>query len=333
MPTGRECLVIRPGAFGDSLMASAVLPGLAAQGYRLSFATNFEGEQTLRHDPYLQGRIRVWPRAKDTAESVKHYAEASAAYDRVVNLVNCIEGEVLKHPGQLAYFWPADQRRRMCAGSYLKQCLMQAGVDGPARIRFTPSHEETEWARDTRATIGPFVMWTLRGSTPHKVYPFSALAISQILARTDRAVVLVGASDSTDLETACYQAARDFLGAAGAGRIYSEVGDRDIRRSLALAQRADVVVGPETVVPMSVAHEPHVRKVVLLSHSAHSNLTADWVATEAIAPNVPCYPCHRLHADFTWCPKDESTGAAACAASIPPSLVADAVVRALEAGR
>lgn len=328
MPTGRECLVIRPGAFGDSLMASAVLPGLAAQGYRLSFATNFEGEQALRHDPYLQGRISIWPR-EAVEKSPEKYQAADLKYDRVVNLVNCIEGEVLKHKGQLAYFWPDDQRRRMCAGSYLKQCLAQAGVDGPGRIRFTPSREEHEWAADVRRKLGPFIVWTLRGSTPHKVYPYGAVAVSQLLARTDRAVVLVGASDSIELETACYRAARDFVGPAAARRLHSEVGERDIRRSLAVAQRADVVVGPETVVPMAVAHEPHVAKVVLLSHSAASNLTDDWVNTEAIKPDVPCYPCHRLHNDFSYCPKDEDTGAAVCAASIQPETVVDAVARAL----
>jgi ADP-heptose:LPS heptosyltransferase len=328
MGSGRECLVIRTGAFGDVLMASAVLPGLAAQGYRLTLATSWEGETVLRHDPYLNGRIRTWPHLPDK-ENAETWKAAEAEFDRVVNLVNGMEVSILRHPNQLSYHWPDDQRRRMSGGSYLQQYMRQAGLSEQGRIRFTPSLDEVAWVEQTQAKLGPFVVWTLRGSGGHKVYPYAPMAITQILSQSDHSVVLVGDLGARELEAAVLDAAQDFLGPTGVKRVFSLVGDGSIRRPLALAQKATAVIGPETVVPMSVAHEPHVHKVVILSHSAPSNLTDDWINVTALKPTVPCYPCHRLHTDWTYCPQDEQTGAAACAASLPASLVSEPVLRAI----
>lgn len=328
----RECAVLRTGAYGDVLMASVVFPGLAALGYRLTFVTGVEGEEMLRHDPYLEGRIRVWPRIPD-AEVSSHWSGLEQEFDRVVNLINAMECGVLRHPSQLSYFWPADQRRRMFGGSYLARYLEQADVSGSGRIRFTPSGDERAWVQDTKRRLGRFVMWSLRGSTVHKVYPYTPMAIMQILASFDGNIVLVGDLGARDLERQVLNAVSDFGGSSAISRVFSLVGDGSIRRALSLAQVADVVVGPETVVPMSVAHEPHVRKVVLLSHSAPSNLTDDWTNTVALNGDVPCYPCHRMHYDFAHCVQDQETGAAACAAAIPPGVIAEQILSALEMQR
>jgi hypothetical protein len=72
-------------------------------------------------------------------------------------------------------------------------------------------------------------------------------------------------------------------------------------RGDALAQVADVVVGQETGLLNAVAMEP-MRKVVLLSHSTHENLTKHWVNTEALTGDVPCYPCHRSTSRSTSAP-------------------------------
>src|SRR5574340_912040 len=103
-------------------------------------------------------------------------------------------------------------------------------------------------------------------------------------------------------------------------------GELSIRQTLALAQVMDCVVGPETGVLNAVAFEP-LRKVVLLSHSSHENLTKHWTNTAAIAAEVPCYPCHRLHYDDRWCHRNEETGAALCQTSIPPERVVQAILR------
>jgi len=74
----------------------------------------------------------------------------------------------------------------------------------------------------------------------------------------------------------------------------------------------------------AISLEP-IPKVLLLSHSAASNLSDDWIATTALNPTSPCYPCHRLHFNHERCPQDEKTGAAVCAASITIEQAVNAV--------
>ena len=115
----------------------------------------------------------------------------------------------------------------------------------------------------------------------------------------------------------------------GENRILCKSGQWNIRESLAFAQIADVVVGPETGVLNAVAFE-RVPKVVMLSHSTNKNLTRDWTNTAVLLPqNTDCYPCHRIHYDRSFCFMDEETGASKCAASIKPQLVYEAVIEAI----
>ncbi len=100
-----------------------------------------------------------------------------------------------------------------------------------------------------------------------------------------------------------------------------------LRDVLTLAPLCQLVIGPETGVLNSVAFETN-SKVVFLSHSSETNLTRDWTNTEALHANTPCYPCHRLHYDHTYCPQDEATAAAQCQVDLSPAAVWDAVQRA-----
>jgi hypothetical protein len=62
----------------------------------------------------------------------------------------------------------------------------------------------------------------------------------------------------------------------------------------------------------AVAHENPL-KIVLLSHSTAENLTRDWDRTIAIQPEgLKCYPCHRIHADWSHCTRVPATNSAAC---------------------
>ena len=60
-----------------------------------------------------------------------------------------------------------------------------------------------------------------------------------------------------------------------------------------------------------------------------TNLTRDWVNTTSLTGDVACYPCHRMHYGDEFCPMDETTASAACAAAITPERVFGAVVKKL----
>lgn len=322
----QTCAVIRPGAFGDVLQASSVFPWLHAQGCRVSLYTSAQGEEACRHDPHLAS-IVVLPRQ---AEAPASWQAIEADHDQTINLVHASEHRLLFKPSQHEFWWPDAQRRRAVAGrSYLGEVHALAGVPGPYRMRFYPSADESQWARTKRAAWPGLIMISLRGSAPYKEHPRLTEVVCRVLAATDAAVVLVGDLGARPIESSVLDAVTRYTD--DGARVFSLVGDKQIRFSLALAQQADVVVGPETGLLNAVGLEDGVAKVVLLSHSSAHGLVDGWRRVTALSGDAPCAPCHRLHEHVSTCPQVD--GAAACQAALRPSVVAQAVVSAYASRR
>jgi ADP-heptose:LPS heptosyltransferase len=152
--------------------------------------------------------------------------------------------------------------------------------------------------------------------------------VTQLLAHTSFRIVLAGGPDARDLEAVILHTVIEYHGTKE--RVDSVVGDKTMSQVMALAQKAALVIGPETGILNAVSMED-VPKVCLLSHSAPSNLTDDWKNAVALIPQVPCHPCHRLHhKEAGTCPIDKETGAAACAAAVPPADYIQAILAILE---
>jgi ADP-heptose:LPS heptosyltransferase len=309
----RHILVARTGAHGDALMASSVLPWLKEQGWAISFITKCPGIETLRHDPHIDELIMIADGQVPDEEFPYYWQAWENRFDRFINLTYSVEGELLKQPSRPDYFWSDEQRRANCGRSYLRYTHNLAGVPGPYRVCFYPDEGEKIWAQAKAAQYGKFVLWCLRGSADHKWWPYGPQAICRLLAKTDLHFVLTGDTSALPLANDILDAVKNYRG--DEKRVHSLVNQKSIRAVMALAHHATVVVGPETGVLNAVSLQP-VPKVLLLSHSAPSNLSDDWCAATALKPTSPCYPCHRLHYGHEWCPRDETTGAAVCASSI-----------------
>jgi len=327
-----SCLVIRWGGYGDALMASSLLPSLKAEGWYVAFNADTKCEEILRHNPHIDELI-VTPSVP--MEGLGNYWKAlGSRYDRVINLSETCEGILLKTPSQADYYWSDDVRRRICAANYVEFQHLVAGVRYELRQRFYATESERAWAREV---IGehPTVLWALAGSAQHKIWPWMGAAIVRLLGlRPDVRILLTGGSGTREkeLEQTLFDRVARYFGHAGE-RFRSFVGKCSIRRSMALAQEATVVVGPETGVLHAVALEGNA-KVVLLSHSTALNLTRDWINAVSVEPDTaraPCWPCHRLHHGTAHCP--QIGGAAACAVSIDVERVLEPVLQALDSAR
>lgn len=318
-----RCLVIRYGGVGDMMMVSALLPALKAKGFNITMNTTPDGERILKHDPTIDAwMIQDRDQVPNERLHVQHHA-IGQRFDHVVNLCEVVEGSVLTIPGRVDYLHPDATRRRLFGHiNYIGRHFDVAGIDlpyPPPGPKFHRSKEEKAWAheqcRQARIENGwtppqapqPIVVWALSGSSIHKAYPYTDAVIARLMMETKAIVLLVGDDLSQMLE----------LGWENERRVIMTCGVWSIRKALSIALEADVVVGPETGILNAVSHEA-MRKVVMLSHSSRENLTRDWVNTITIAPDVPCYPCHRMHHGRQFCPTDEKTGGAACASSIDP---------------
>jgi len=334
-PEGKKrCLVIRYGGIGDMIMVASVLPHLKAQGYHVTLNCRADTADILRHDPNIDDWIE---QATDFVPNVQlgpYWRSLSRRYDKVVNLCESIEGSLLMLAERLQSQYPDDCRRKMAGVvNYVERTHDIAGVPHEYAPRFFSTAFEHNWALgEKHKRGGPVVLWTLNGSSPHKVWPWTHIVAAWLAQRTPAHIYLAAdAGIGRILQDAIVEKLRED--GADLSRIFAVAGKWTVRQTLAFAQVADCVVGPETGVLNAVSMET-VPKVIMLSHSSHTNLTRDWRIAEVLMPDTevaPCFPCHKLHHGWETCHQHPDTNAALCASGISPDRVFEAIAIALGA--
>lgn len=319
-PAGKTCAVIRYGAYGDLLQTASVLPGLKSQGYRVTFFCTPRGHEAIQNDPNIDQFVVQDEDQVPNHELGEFFVHLEKRYSKVINMCETVEGVALPSAHRAHFHWPHEARHAMCNVNYVHLQHRIAGVpyDGVA-ARFYPTVDERHWALSERKKAsGPLIAWCLSGSAAHKVWPHVDAVLCRLMEETDATVVFLGGHIERALD-----------GGWDNPRIWPRMGDWPIRSSMAFAQVADVVVGPETGVLNAMAAEP-MKKVLLLSHSSIENLSRDWVNTDSIEPHdTPCYPCHRLHLEGWKHCNRHPEGNALCQVNISPDRVFAAIASAL----
>lgn len=318
----KTACVVRYGGFGDMLQAANVLPALRRQGYHVTVMTTPNGQTILKNDPnvnawYIQDHDQV-----PNPELGLFWKVVSQRYDKFVNLCESVEGSLLAMPGRANYFWPKALRHKRMNTNYLEFASELAEVPYSSDLRFYPTLTEKNKAKGRLLQEGTNIVFSLSGSSLHKFYPHQDAVIARILLEVPNCRIFL-----------CGDAACKLLeeGWSKEPRVVCLSGEDSIRDTLALAKYADVVIGSETGVLNAVAFEDN-RKVCLLSHSSHENLTKHWKNTTALAAEgLSCYPCHRLHHTRDHCHEDKETGASVCQKLIDPEEVFRAVIHKEEA--
>ncbi len=308
----KTAALVRYGAFGDILQTASVAAALKAQGYHVTFYCETRGYEVAKNDPSFD---KFYVQDKDQVPNLRlgnFWNWEKAKYDKWVNLSESVEGTLLALPDRVQNMWPQPMRDKYMNHNYLEFMHDVAGTqyqwfkDGQ---RFVATEEEIAWAKEEKATNkGVVILWPLAGSSIHKVWPYIDVAFARLLEVTDATIYTSGDTTTARLEAGWEKEPRMKLRA----------GKWTIRETLAFAQQADLVVGPETGVLNAVAYDKNVAKIVILSHSSVENLTRDWYKTISLIPmNTACYPCHRMH--YTWenC-RREPEGVAACQKDISP---------------
>lgn len=320
-PTKRAA-VLRYGAFGDAIQASSILPGLKEQGFHVTLYCTPRTQDVLKHDPhidefYIQDTDQV-----PNAALPDFWGWERKKYEKFINLSESVEGTFLSLAGRTNDSWPIAVRRKYMDTNYTEFAHDLAEVPIKPAPKFYATAEEKAWAKKERQKIGgdSLIMFSLAGSSVHKVWPWQDNLFARILvAHPNARIVTVGDEMSQLLEQ----------GWENEARVVRKAGKYSIRESMSLLGECDMVIGPETGM-LNAAGHMLMRKVVFLSHSSANNLTKHWVNTVSVEPvNTPCFPCHRMHYSFERCHRDESTGTALCASNTSLDAVWSAVDQAL----
>ena len=339
----KTCAVVRYGAIGDQIMTSSIFHGLKEQGYYITlYCQDNDGYQAIMHDPHIdrfiiQGKDEVPPQF---LEEFWNYTRKK--YTKWINLCESVESTLLASPGRANWEWPNELRARYLNRNYLEWTHDLAGVPPPYRPKFYSTQEERSWAKDKARSYGRRnILWSLSGSSGHKVWPHLDAVINLVLATyPDTHVVLVGDEFCRLLQTGWDGYAdknEKFIEKQMNPRVHCMAGKWTIRQSMSFAEVADLIIGTETGL-LNAAGHMDVPKIVTLSHSSEEMLTKHW--KNVIALNQPqgvgCgkHPCRQLHGASNhdpWedCPKHEETGTALCQYHIGPELMWEAITSAL----
>jgi len=323
VPPAKTACVCRFGGWGDMLQTASVFPRLKEQGFHVTVMTTPKGKDVLFNDPHIDDWYIVDTDQIPNGELHAFWKVQSARFDRFINLSESIEGTLLALPGRVNHSWPHEVRKKRLNLNYMDFIAELAGVEfKPCRL-FHPSDDEKEWAgRETDDNDTFWCLWALAGSSIHKFTPHQDTVIARMmLYMPECKVILVGDDACRILEQ----------GWEGEKRVIRSSGKLGIRQTLALAERMDCVIGPETGVLNSVAYLDTVSKVLMLSHSSHNNLSKYWLKAQALTPkDTPCYPCHLLHYGDEYCNVDKETCAAMCAVNIGPDEIYEAIRKVYE---
>lgn len=298
----KTCAVVRYGAWGDSLQSATVFPALKRAGYHITLYSTPRSWEVVKHDPHVDEVILQDPDQVPNAALGAFWENEQKKYDKWVNLSESVEGTWLALNDRMSSKWPKSVLDKHLNYNYFEfqHDVAEVPFKKPEH-RFYPSEEEKDWVVGYLLELKakPLILWALSGSSIHKVWPH----LDQIFARMmlhypECKIVTVGNEKDRLLDEPW----------ASEPRIVRQAGRMGIRQTLALAQVADIVVGPETGVLSAVAMES-VPKIVFLSHSSHENLTRDWNNVYALfTTKTPCFPCHKMHYGWDTCVKNEDEG-------------------------
>lgn len=326
----KRCAVVRYGAWGDALQMSSILPGLKAQGYHITLYSTPRAFEVISQDPHVDEVI-----LQDTDQVPNHalgqfWDYERKKYDKWVNLSESVEALWLTLKERSQTNWPKSVRDKYLDTNYVQFAheLAEVPYEKPLH-KFIPSLEERNWAHEQTKALKakPFILWVLNGSSVHKVWPHLDQIFARVLLTYPEAkIVTVGDPEKSPILDEPW---------AKEPRVLRMAQKWSIRQTLAMAQKADLVVGPETGVLTGVACEP-LPKIVFLSHSSVNNLTRDWDNTYALfSTKTPCYPCHKMIYGWDNCVRNEEPdkywqGTAQCQVDLPPEACWMALTRALQ---
>jgi ADP-heptose:LPS heptosyltransferase len=325
--------IVRYGAIGDMIQTSSLFPWLKEQGYHITlYCQSGQGYDSVKHDPHVDRFIIQDRNAVPPQFLMEFWDETKKQYDKWINLCESVECTLLATYGRVAWEWPNQLRQKYLDRNYLEWTHELAEIPPPYKPKFYSTPEEKAWAKDKARSYGKInILWSLSGSSGHKVWPHLDAVIAGLMLKYPQVhVTLVGDEFCRILEQ----------GWDNERRVHKHSGKWSIRESMSFAEAADIVIGCETGL-LNAAGSMDCWKIVTLSHSSPENLTKHWKNTITLEQpkGVGCakYHCHQLHgANGTdaWmdCPShtDEKMKVSLCQYHVTPQMMFEAIESIIE---
>ncbi len=321
--TEKEALVIRYGAYGDTVWLTPVLSKLKSDGYYVVMNTTSKGAEVLKHNPNVDEFIIHYEHRDIPYEELERYWHILGRdFEKVVNLTKSCEGHLIKVEGSREFNWTKERRHAECNYNFQDRQMELAGypeAKGCLPELYFSDIEEALAQNFVNAHKDKFVIvWSLSGSGFHKTWPWSEYVAGELAQQfKDIEIITVGDEDCKIIE---WQNPHTI----------NKCGIYTIRQSFILTKYANLVIGADTGL-MNAASCFDTPKIVFLSTNTEENLTKYWKNTTSLHnDDCECYPCHKLIYSNS-CPKGRFNAAPKCMEGIEPKTCLDEILKQYEA--
>jgi ADP-heptose:LPS heptosyltransferase len=316
----KKALIIRYGAYGDSIILSPVFKQLKKEGYYVIFNTNSRGREVYdntsfvdefimhKEDTPIDGLPRQWEKLK---EEIKP--------DYFKNFTSSIETNLALHPSQPLYVYSKEERRVKCNKNYYEE------TERISDLKFDDYNPVIEYNNGEIEKAKGYLkdnynlLWCLSGSGHNKAYPWTEYVMGSLIQKIPNInIITVGDEKCKLLETISLPE-KNFTELAG---------EIPMKVSMALTSVVDLVVSPDTGI-LHASGATNTPKIGLLGNTSIENITKHFKNDYSIQSGCSCSPCFRLIYDHTiQCPCEFVTGASWCMYDIKPETLYQRILKA-----
>src|SRR6266550_856587 len=162
----RWAAVARLGGIGDNLIASSPLRPLKRLGYYVEMITSPPFHVVYHNNPFIDKlSVKVPDRDLPQGDMLKWqmwFESRAQEYDNFAHLSHSCEARHALFPGNTAFWWSPEYRRKLCGGSYIETAHDIVGVPYEFGPLYFVSEEERANSLATKAQIGPRCLgWVL----------------------------------------------------------------------------------------------------------------------------------------------------------------------------
>lgn len=294
----KRVLIIRDGAIGDALMITPAIHSWAERGYEVHVACKRNVAIAIYpFNPHITQLVQMPDDycVPDARAAWIAAIKLRRKYDIIVDMAGTCECRFLYHANHPSFNEPVELRRMYASGQNYYEYQNHSVLGGDKKYvnpeLYTDSSEEYRWYKRRRAMFGyKLVHCHLMGSSLNKAYPWWPQVVKGLQQLDHRIVVLTtGPKEAHLLEVDCVEQGVD------PGRLWATCADDEflLRDAVMAPKYASLYIGPETGVTNAAA-ATDTPKVVMLSHSAHENLSKHWTNCYPIQAPAKCSPCYKI---------------------------------------
>lgn len=307
-------LIVRYGAWGDSIIITPLLRHLKAEGHEIYLHTSEMGMKVLKGNPNIDKFIPYVSKSvpDDKLQGYWEKLQKEHDCDVLINMCESVERAIALHPIDPVYNYTKKERFERCNRNFyeysFEHAMGQCGdkidqvfktdddPDFVPELFFTKDQEEKAQEFFKQYADKFVIVWGLSGSSLNKAYPWTDYVIGDLVRdHEDIVIITVGSNMEQVLETIEHE------------RVIRKAGVWSIMEAAIATKYADLVVSPDTGL-LHAAGCFVTPKIGLLSSNTVESITKHFpsdLSIEADSAKVPCAPCFRIiYSASTQCPVD-----------------------------